>query len=82
MASLEDQIREIRTAISAVQGRKVRAAVELENAQDRLRTAKDTLKTEFGVSTTAEAREMLDRLQNELNEALVAVEVALSEAGA
>lgn len=82
MATLEDQIREIRTAISAVQAKKARAAVELDNARERLATARQILKDEFGVVTTDDARTKLDDLRGELAEAIREVEDLLESAGA
>lgn len=80
--AIEDQLREIRTTISQVQSKKARAAVELDNAKERLKTAQSTLKDEFGVETTDEARAKLTELQSELDKAVAEVESALAEAGA
>lgn len=80
--AIEDQLREIRTTISQVQSKKARAAVELDNAKERLKVAQATLKDEFGVETTEEARAKLTELQAELDAAVAEVELALQEAGA
>jgi len=82
MASTEDQIREIRGSIAQVQSKKVRAAVELENAKARLADARKVLKSEFGVSTTEEAKAKLAELRAELDATVVEVEEALALAGA
>lgn len=82
MATIEDQIRELRTAISTVQGKKARAAVELDNAKDRLAEARKVLKDEFGVSTTEDAKEKLEALRAELADAVSGIESLLQEAGA
>lgn len=82
MATIEDQIRELRTAISAVHGRKARAAVELDNAKDRLAEARKVLKDEFGVETTEDAKTKLEALRAELAEAVSGIENLLQEAGA
>lgn len=80
--AVEDQLREIRTRISQVQSQKARATVEHENAVARRDAAKKTLKEEFGVETTEDAKRVLAELQTELNDAVAAVESKLSEAGA
>jgi len=82
MASIEDKIREIRTAISQVQNQKARAAVELDNAKSRLKEAREALKTEYGVVTADDAKAKLTELQSELNDIVSEVEKALEEAGA
>lgn len=82
MATIEDQIRELRTAISTVQGKKARAAVELDNAKDRLAEARRVLKSEFGVETTEDAKEKLEALRAELDDAVSGIESLLQEAGA
>lgn len=80
--AIEDQLREIRTTISQVQGKKARAQVELDNANERLETARTTLKEDFGVETTDEARTKLTDLQAELESVVAEVERALEESGA
>ena len=82
MATLEDTIRETRAAISAVQGRKARAAVDLETAKSRLDSARAVMREEFSVNTTDDAREALASLRAELDAALAQIEALLSEAGA
>lgn len=82
MASMEDQIREIRSAIAQVQSKKARAAVDLENAESRLAQAKATLKEEFGVETTSEAKAALASLQEELRVAIEDIEATLEASGA
>lgn len=79
---VEQRIREIRAEISAITSKKARAVVELDNAQSRLASARDTLKQEFGVSTTEEARAMITVLRKELDSAIAKIEKELSEAGA
>lgn len=80
--AIEDQLRELRTAISQAQGRKARAQVELDNAEARVEEASKTLKEDFGVETKEQAREKLTELQAELDAAVAEVEAALEEAGA
>lgn len=80
--SIEDQLREIRTRISQVQGRKARAQVEHENATERLTSAKASLKADFGVETNAEAKEKRATLEAELEAVVADVQKELAEAGA
>ncbi len=81
MAIEEDRLREIRTAISQAQSKTARAAVELDNAKERLKDAQATL-TEFGVRNGEEAKAKLADLQSELDSAVAQIEAELAEAGA
>lgn len=80
--SVEDKLREIRTSISQVQGKKARAQVEFEAATERRELARRTLKEEFQVETNDDARAKLAQLQGELDDSVAAVVKALEEAGA
>lgn len=80
--AIEDTLRELRTSISQAQSRKARAAVELDNAKERLKASQATLRDEFGVATTDDARTKLTALQGELDAAVAEVEKQLAEAGA
>lgn len=80
--AIEDQIREMRTAISQAASKTARAAVELDNAKERSNAARQALKEDFGVETPEDAKAKLAELQEQLDEELVAVQKALEEAGA
>ncbi len=80
--AIEDKIREIRTSISQAQARTTRAQVERDAAQDRLDEAKRTLKEEFGVESTDDARAQLSALQKQLQDEIALAEEKLAEADA
>ena len=80
--ALEDSLSAIRLRISKVQVQKARAQVEGENARIKLSTAKQVLKEEFGVITTADAKKKLSELEAELEAAVTSVEADLEAAGA
>lgn len=80
--SVEDKIREVRTAISQATQRATRAQVELEAAQSRKDEADRTLQEEFGVSSKEEAREQLLKLQAQLSEEIALAEEKLAAADA
>lgn len=82
MASMEDRIREYRSAASQKQAEKARAQAELDTAQERLGSARKALSDEYGISTADEAKELQTRLQAELAAAQESIEKVLSEAGA
>lgn len=82
MAAIEDQLREVRAQISAVQGKKARAQVEHDNALTRKEDARNMLEQEFGVTTTDDAKRVLIDLQSELDTAVLTVTTKLEEAGA
>jgi hypothetical protein len=82
MPPIEDQIREVRTAISQATARKTRAEIEKEAAQARLDEATATLQDEFNVSSREEARDILLQLQRDLQEEIAAAEEKLAEAEA
>lgn len=80
--ALEDDIKKMRDRISAVQAKKARAAVELDNAKERLDAARAILKDDFGVETTTEARAKLDELRAQLATEMETIEELLTKAGA
>lgn len=82
MASMEDRIREYRSAASQKQAEKARAQAELDTAQERLETARKALNDEYGISTTEDAKELQEKLQRELEDAQADIEQVLAEAGA
>lgn len=82
MASMEDKIREYRTAASQKQGAKARAEAELSQAEARLQEARKALKDEFGVETPAEAKALQEQLVAELAAKESEIEAAFAEAGA
>ena len=82
MTKIEDKLRELRGAISTAQGKKAHAAVQVEEARSKLTTARATLKDEFGVETTPEAREKLAELQADLDREVDQITRLLDEAGA
>ena len=79
---IEDQIREVRTAISQATARVTRAQVEKEAAQERVTEASRTLKDEFGVTSKDEARAQLVQLQQDLQDEIAKAEEKLAEADA
>lgn len=79
--AIDDQIRELRTAISQQMSKTARAAVELDSAKENDAEARRVLKEDFGVETTDEARAKLAELQAELDNELKQAEQALAEAG-
>lgn len=80
--ALDEDLRSIRTRISSAQAKKARAEVVFETAQQSLQAARSKLKEEFGVTTGAEAKEMLVSLTNELDDAVKLVRSELESAGA
>lgn len=80
--SVEEKIREVRTAISQATQRTTRAQVERDAAQTRLDEAKRTLHDDFGVATTEDARAQLKELQDKLQAEIAAAEEKLAEADA
>lgn len=80
--AMEDDLKRLHAQITAVQSKKAKAAVELDNAKDRLETARTLLKDEFGVTTTTEARAKLEELREELATAIAQIEELLTAAGA
>lgn len=80
--ALDEELRSIRTKISAVQARKARAEVMKENAQAALKQARSTLAEEYGVSTPADAKTVLTELSDELEKAVAQVRQELEAAGA
>lgn len=82
MATIEDQIREVRTAISQANARVTRAQVERDSAQTRLDEATRTLQEEFGVETREDAKAQLIELQEQLQREIQQAEEKLAEADA
>lgn len=82
MASMEDRIREYRSAASQKQAEKARAQAELDTAEERLSNARTALKDEYGISTGDEAKALQESLQAELKAAEAEIEKVLAEAGA
>jgi hypothetical protein len=82
MATIEDQIRDIRTAISQATQRTTRAQVERDAAQTRLDEATRTLQEEFGIKTKDDARAQLVELQKQLQDEIAKAEAQLAEADA
>lgn len=80
--NVEEELRSIRSQISTVQTKKARAQVEYDNAVERANTAKKTLKEEFGVSTTEDAKALLTNLEAELASAIENAKSGLAQAGA
>ena len=80
--SVEDKIREVRTAISQATARTTRAQVEMEAAQARKDEADRTLQEEFGVTSKEEARTQLVQLQAQLQQEIDLAEEKLAEADA
>lgn len=80
--SVEDKIREVRTAISQATARTTRAQVEMEAAQARKDEADRTLQEEFGVTSKEEARAQLVQLQAQLQQEIDLAEEKLAEAEA
>lgn len=75
MTTLED----LRKQMSAAQARKARAEVLQAQADADLAATRRKLREEFAVTTPEEAREMLESLQHDLDEAVAQVEAALKE---
>ena len=80
--SFEDKIREYRTAASQKAQKKARAEGELNAAIQRGDEARASLKSEFGVETSEEAKALSAQLQQEIAEKQAEIEAALAEAGA
>lgn len=80
--SFEDEIREKRQLVSQKQAERVRAQTELDAAERRLAEARKTLRDDFGVATTEEAKAMQAKLQAELAQVEADIEKAFAEAGA
>ncbi len=79
--TVEDQLAALRKQITAAQNKKARAAVDLENASDRLDQARLALKQEYGVETTAEARAALEKLRSDLTASMDEIQELLTAAG-
>jgi uncharacterized protein YqfA (UPF0365 family) len=80
--ALEDDLRQIRTRISAARTKQARAEVQRDEARAKVAQAKTVLKDEFGVSTNAEIKAKRDELQADLDTATEEIKRALLEAGA
>lgn len=79
--TLEDDLRDLRTRRSQALTKKVRADTELESAEGRLATAKETLK-EHGAETPKDAKARLAELQAQLDAKTREIDAKLIEAGA
>lgn len=82
MTTTEQELTQIRSQISTVRTKKARAEVEVQNAKERLTAAQKALVEEFKVTTGAEAKETLAKLEEELEQEIQATKAALAEAGA
>lgn len=82
MASIEDTIREVQGALALEKNKQVRAAVELDAAKARVEEARTLLASEFGVTTSEEAKAKLTQLRSDLDTAIELIEARLAEAGA
>lgn len=71
---------ELRTQISAAQAKKAKAEVIVEQAQADLDASRARLRAEFGVSTPAEAKDMIQALTKQRDDAIEAAEAQLKEA--
>lgn len=80
--AIEDELAEIRSRITRQQAQRVRAQVEHEQAVEQRDRALKTLRTEFGVHSTAEAKAEIERLEAALEAALEDAEQKLEAAGA
>jgi adenylyl- and sulfurtransferase ThiI len=74
-ADLDQIVRDTKSRIDLAQTRRARALVEREQAEAALARAREALRTEFGVETPDQAREVMAKLDAE-------VETALAEARA
>jgi len=80
--ALDDDLRTIQTRISQLNSKKARAEVELDNATAKKNAARAALKEEFGVSTTADAKQKQAELEEALTTVVSEIEAELEEAGA
>lgn len=64
---IEDRIREIKTAVQNAERMKARAEVQRDQAKASVKESVERLRSDFGVSSIQEARDLRDRLQNKLN---------------
>jgi hypothetical protein len=71
---------ELRQQISAAQAKKAKAEVIVEQAQADLEASRGRLQAEFGVSTPAEAKDMIAALTQQRDDAILAAETQLKEA--
>jgi adenylyl- and sulfurtransferase ThiI len=79
---ITERLRSVQTRRSQAATKRARDEVEVENAQKALDEAKKNLELEFGIKTSADLREVREKLVTELEEAVSAAEKALEEAGA
>jgi hypothetical protein len=77
MTTLDD----LKKQISAAQARKARAEILRDQAQTDLDTARAQLKEEFGISTPAEAKELIGSLTQQRDDAISAAQDQLEAAG-
>jgi predicted nucleic acid-binding Zn-ribbon protein len=82
MSDLDEQIRTIRDRIAAAQRARARAEHERDTATAAADRAAEALRTEFGVTTTAQARHTLADLQQALTDELATITAELDQIGA
>lgn len=79
MADIEDRLQELRHEVADLQQRQGQAAYQQAAAQERYSVAMGALKTEFGVETIEEARELLTQVEADLAAECTRAEAALTE---
>lgn len=77
MPDVDQELREKRTQIDQAKARKARAEVESETAQAQVATIRERLKSEFGVETTEQGREILAKLEAEYRDSMQEATAAL-----
>lgn len=82
MPVTESTLRDIQGRINQAKAQQTRAQIEHENAKAKHESARAKLREEFGVSTNADAKAMLAKLEDDLEAVVTSVEAALAEAGA
>lgn len=79
MASIDQQVSDLKARIEVATRNKIRAEHDQEAARKAADTALDRLKTEYGVSTVDEAKAKMLDMQSELNELISQTRQSLSE---
>jgi hypothetical protein len=78
---LEETVAGLRERVTAAQRRHASASAQATQADARAGVVRDDLKSEFGVTTVAEAREKLAELEQQLVGEVAEVERQLALAG-
>ena len=81
MSDLDNRIAELRRRHAAAVAARAAAEVRRDTAQTRVAAVAEQLRTEFGVTTSDEARALLAKLHTELDEQAAALNAALDEIG-